>query len=71
MRSSKSQRNYPLTPSRKPLGKAIARGSMKVVADQCLTHELSHKYALKRIGKMVLQEMKKWYLFQIYLAVTQ
>ncbi len=58
VRNSKSQQTYKLTPSRKAVGKAIARKSMKKVADQCLSNHRSREYALQNIRKTVLKEMR-------------
>lgn len=39
---------------------ALARKSMKKVADQCLFSKKSHNYALRNIGKTVLKEVKSF-----------
>ena len=58
---------YNLTPSRKTTGMALARKSMKKVADQCLFCRKSHNYALRNIGKTVLKEVKSF----VYLEAIQ
>ena len=39
---------------------ALARKSIKKVADQCLFSRKSHNYALRNIGKTVLKEVKSF-----------
>ena len=49
---------YRLTPSRKHLGKAVARGSRYAIADECLSQPLTQKYVLKKIGVLVGKELR-------------
>lgn len=46
-----------LTPTRKHIGKAVARGSRQAVAVQCLKEPATRKYLLKRIGVLVRNEL--------------
>ena len=52
----KKPRTFPLTPSRKRLGKALARGSRKVVAIESLKDPTMRRHILK-IGILVRNEM--------------
>ena len=54
----KKPRTYPLTPTRKHLGKAVARGSKKSVAIECLKDPATRKFLLKGIGVLVRNELK-------------
>ena len=49
---------YVLTPSRKRIGKAVARGSRLAVAEECLNDEDVSKYVIKKICKKVQLEME-------------
>lgn len=51
-------RIYTLTPSRKPIGKAVARGSRLSIASQCLNDEGVSKHVIKKICKIVHSEME-------------
>ena len=53
----KKPRIFPLTPSRKHIGKAVARGSRKAVALECLKDPATRKYLLKKIGLLVRNEL--------------
>ena len=50
-------RSYNLTPSRKKMGKAIARGSRLSIATQCLNDEDISKHVIKKVGRMVHSEI--------------
>ena len=52
-------RRYLLTPSRKGIGKAVARGSRVSLALQCLEDERVRKHIIKRVGKIVMSEVAK------------
>lgn len=51
-------RTYTLTPSRKRMGKAVARGSRISIANQCLNDEDISKHVIKKICRMVRAEME-------------
>ena len=51
-------RTYNLTPSRKRMGKAVARGSRLSIADECLNDEDVSKYVIKKICKKVQLEIE-------------
>ena len=53
----KKPRTFTLTPSRKRLGKALARGSRRVVAIECLKDPTTRRHILKKIGILVRNEM--------------
>lgn len=48
-----------LTPSRKPAAKAIARKSLKKLADDCLSDKQTQGYIILKIGRDIRTEMKK------------
>ena len=50
-------RTFVMTPSRKRLGRAMARGSRKAVAVECLKEPTTRKHLLKRIGMLVRNEL--------------
>ena len=50
-------RNYNLTPSRKHIGKAIARGSMLTVALKCVEDDRIRPYIVRKIGQLVSGEI--------------
>ena len=49
--------SHVLTPSRKPLGKAVARSSWKSAALKILKDKNGLKYCLKKIGIMIRNEL--------------
>ena len=51
-------RTYALTPSRKYIGKAIARGRRQTVAIECLKEKTTRVYLFKRIGIIIRNELK-------------
>lgn len=51
-------RTYALTPSRKYIGKAIARGRRQTVAIECLREKRTRVYLLKRIGVALRNELR-------------
>ena len=53
----KKPQRYVLTPSRKHLGKAVARGTRVSVAKECLKDPVTKKYIMKRIGMLVRNEL--------------
>ena len=54
----KKPRTYLLTPSRKHIGKAVARGSRLAMAVECLKEPTTRKYVLKQIGVVIRNELK-------------
>lgn len=54
----KKPRTFPLTPNRKCLGKAVARGSRKSVAMECIKDPTTRTFILKRIGVLLRNELK-------------
>ena len=46
-----------LTPSRKHIGKAIARGSMLTVALKCVEDDHIRPYIVRKIGQLVRSEI--------------
>ena len=46
-----------LTPSRKRIGKAVARGSRLAIVSHCLDDAVVRKHIISRIGKMVQSEV--------------
>jgi hypothetical protein len=50
-------KNYNLTPSRKKLGKAIARGSMLTVALKCVEDDRIRPHIVRKIGQLVKGEI--------------
>ena len=53
-------KSYKLTPSRKHIGKALARRSKKALALECMKNEGVKKYILQLVGKIVHTEMKEF-----------
>lgn len=53
----KKARNYNLTPSRKKVGKAVARGSKKAVIRECIKDPLMHKYTIQILGRQLRIEL--------------
>ena len=51
--SYKKPRTFMLTPSRKHIGKALARGSRKKVAAECFTDPIVKKYLVENLGIFV------------------
>ncbi len=47
---------YVLTPSRKSIGKAVARGSTKAVAE-ALSKPVTQKYVLEKVGTVIRSEL--------------
>ena len=54
----KKPRMYVLTPSRKPIGKAVARGSRQAMAVGCFNELETRKYLLKHMGVILRNELK-------------
>ena len=50
-------RHFILTPKRKPLGKAIARGSRTAIISQCLKQAEMRTVLVKKLGKLVQKEL--------------
>ena len=55
----KQQKTYVLTPSRKHMGKAVARKSSMKLATECLQNASVCKYIIQRIGRMARTELKQ------------
>ena len=53
----KKPKTYALTPTRKHIGKAVARGRRQSVAIECLKEPSTRKHLLKRIGMLVRNEL--------------
>ena len=53
----KKPRSYHLTPRRKKVGKAVARGSKKAVIRECMKDPAMHKYTIQVVGQCVRQEL--------------
>ena len=51
-------RTFQLTPHRKRIGKAVARGNRKSVAMECLKDPTTRTYLFQRIGVLIRNEMK-------------
>ncbi len=47
-----------LTPSRKKIGKAVARKSFKSIARECFKLPQTHKYILQHLGVLLRKEIK-------------
>ena len=47
-----------MTPSRKKIGKALARGSRVAIATQCLKDEVVSKHIIKKVCSMVKSEVE-------------
>ena len=54
----KRPKRYILTPQRKHIGKAIARGSWKAVAEQCFRNPARRKYLLDRIALEMRKDLR-------------
>ena len=52
-------KTFKLTPSRKHLGKAVARRSKKTIAVECMKDAGIKKHILKLVGNIVRAEIKK------------
>ena len=50
-------RNYHLTPSRKKVGKAVARGSKKQVIGECMKDSKMQMYTIQLIGRQLRNEL--------------
>jgi hypothetical protein len=50
---------FPLTPSRKRLGRFVARGSYLAIAKQCFEDEKMRKYIIKKLVNILQVEMKR------------
>ena len=50
---------FPLTPSRKRMGRFVARGSYVAIAKQCLEDERMRKYIIKKLVNVLQVEMKR------------
>ena len=53
----KKPKTYELTPSRNPIGKAVARGRRQSVAIECLREHRTRRHLLKRVGMLVRNEL--------------
>ena len=53
MEYKKGVRTYVLTPSRKHVGKSIARRSKSAVVANCFKDPVTKVYALKRVGTLL------------------
>ena len=51
-------KSYTLTPRRKHIGKAVARGGRKSVVDECFKDPESRKYVVRKFGSLMQSEMK-------------
>ena len=51
-------KTYKLTPCRKHLGKAVARGSWNKIATECIQDPVTKKYVIKTLGRVIWKEMK-------------
>lgn len=56
--SYKKPRTYVLTPSRKKLGKAVARRSRQTVARECFSEPITRAHLLRHIGMVIRNELK-------------
>lgn len=50
-------RNYHLTPSRKKVGKAVARGSKKQVVSECMKDPRMKTYPIQLLGRQLRNEL--------------
>ena len=57
MNYPKKARNYTLTPNRKKVGKAIARGSKKAVVNECMKDSIMRKYIVQMVGQQLRSEL--------------
>lgn len=53
----KKPKTYHLTPSRKRIGKSLARGSRCALVRECFKDEIVRKYIIKKVGNMVHHEI--------------
>ncbi len=53
----KKPRTYVLTPSRKHIGKAAARGSRKAVANESMKDPVTRRYILEKVGRILRSEL--------------
>ena len=53
----KSPRRYILTPSRKRLGKAVARKFNRSIIEECLAHEGIKKHLLQKLTQLLRREI--------------
>lgn len=56
-KTEKRALNYTLTPSRKLLGKSLARGSWLGIARHCLNHPRFRRYLMANIGRILRSQM--------------
>ena len=54
---AQKERRYVLTPSRKYIGKSVARGSRHAIVSNCLEDPVMRKYIISRVGKIVQSEV--------------
>lgn len=54
----KQPRVYRLTPKRKRVGKAIARGRKRVVVEECFKDPVMKRYVMEKVGKAARSELK-------------
>ena len=54
---ARKPQSYNLTPSRKQIGKAVARGSRLSIATQCLKDADTRKHIIHKVGKVVQSEV--------------
>ena len=54
----KQPRSFTLTPSRKRIGKAVARSSKKAIAQECFKDPVTTKYVLDHLCGIIRREMK-------------
>ena len=57
MNYQKKARTYNLTPSRKKVGKAVARGSKKAVINECMKDPTMQKYNILNLGGRLRREL--------------
>ena len=50
--------NHPLTPSRKKMGKALARRSKKAVVAECMRNNAMRKYVMVNMSRIVKSEIR-------------
>lgn len=53
----KKPRTYHLTPKRKRVGKAIARGSKKAVVEECFKDPVVKKHLMAKVGRVIHSEL--------------
>ena len=51
------EKKYVLTPSRKHIGRAVARGSRHAIVSHCLEDPVMRNYIISRVGKIVQSEV--------------